>query len=201
MPLEVLTKSAATMKKTIFILCSLIFTLGVDPLFMAAQCGDDRVVDLLSSVEMQKDLEDTIHSNPDFLDAVSLILRDAELKKMSKKEIRDYYLELLNKAKWTKWIPYLITEKVDKGLYLVSIGSAATTQPGGLYLFYGSSRVLIDRSDGGGTVSISTYKLEGKKLRVLYNPVPGATRPTKGIAYLENTENGWKLRVVVQRQE
>ena len=185
------------MKKTIIILFVLIFMLAVEPLVMAEQCSDDGIVDLLSRVEVQKDL----HSSPDFLDAIGLILREAELKKMSKKDIRNYYLELLKKAKWTKWIPYLITEKVDKGVYLVSIGSAATTQPGSLYLFCDSSRVLIDRIDGVGTIGVSTYKLEGKKLKVYYNPVSGTTMYLIGIAYLENTEKGWKLRVVVQRQE
>jgi len=63
------------------------------------------------------------------------------------------------------------------------------------------SRVLIDRSDRGGTIDISTYKLREKKLEVVYSPEPGSTRPIRGTAYLEKEGDRWKVIKLIQKEK
>jgi len=77
---------------------------------------------------------------------------EAEEKKMDGKELMNYYLDLLKKANWKKWTPWLTVRRVAKDIYVASIGAAATTQPSSLYLFYDAHRLLIDRRDRGGTI-------------------------------------------------
>jgi hypothetical protein len=195
------TKGGLIMKKALLIICSFLLMLSISSVVIAGCNREKRIEDLLSQTEKHKDLEDTIHSNRDFLDAIGLILNEAEQKNMGKKDIENYYLERLKKAKWTRWTPYIITKKVDNGVYLVSIGAAAVTQPSSLYLFYDMSKVLIDRRDRGGTIDISTYKLREKKLEVIYSPEPGSTRPIRGTAYLEKEGDRWKVIKLIQKEK
>lgn len=160
-------------------------------------------MDLLSQTEKIEDLEDMVHSNRYFLEAVSLILLEAEEKNMGEEKLMNYYLNLLTKANWKKWTPYLRTTRVAKKTYVVSIGAAAVTQPSSLYLFYDSHRLLIDRYDRGGSIDIINALISEhlNKLRITYRPVPGSTRPITGTAYLEKKKDQWKVMKVVVKED
>jgi hypothetical protein len=189
------------MKKLLLIICSLLLILILNSVAEAANNREKRIVDLLSKTEKVENLEDTVHCNKDFLEAVSLILQEAEKKKMGKEELMSYYLALLNKANWKKWIPYLRTTKVTYGIYLLSVASAAVTQPSSLYLFYDSSRLLIDRRDGGGVIDMLSYEHKGNRLKVVYRPEPGSTALLTGTAYLEKIDDKWKVIKVTVKSE
>jgi hypothetical protein len=92
---------------------------------------------------------------------------------------------------------------VAKDIYVASIGAAATTQPSSLYLFYDSHRLLIDRRDRGGAIDINDASISDhmQKLKVIYRPVPGSTRPMTGTAYLEKKKDKWKVIKVVTKED
>ena len=160
-------------------------------------------MDLLSQTEKIEDLEDMVHSNRYFLEAISLILLEAEGKNMGEEKLMNYYLNLLTKANWKKWTPYLRTIKVASNTYVVSIGAAAVTQPSSLYLFYDSHRLLIDRYDRGGIIDINDAFVSDRmqRLKITYRPVPGSTRPMTGTAYLEKKKDKWKVMKVVVKED
>jgi hypothetical protein len=191
------------MKRAFLIICVFFFVFAACFLSEAGESREMRIMDLLSQTEKIDDLEDMVHSNKYFLEAVSLILLEAEEKNMGSEELRVYYLNLLTQANWKKWTPYLYTTKVLKNTYVVSIGSAAVTQPSSLYLFYDSHRLLIDRRDEGGTISIFDASVSDhmQRLKVIYRPVPGSTRPMTGTAYLEKKKNKWKVIKIVTKED
>ncbi|HBR21710.1 MAG TPA: hypothetical protein DD713_03970 [Nitrospiraceae bacterium] len=191
------------MKKAFLIICVFFFVLGIRFLSEAEDNREKRIMDLLSQTEKVEDLEYMIHSNRHFLEAISLILLEAEEKNMGSDELRVYYLDLLARANWKKWTPYLRTTKVVKNIYVVSIGAAAVTQPSSLYLFFDSHRLLIDRRDEGGTIAIFDASVSDhmQRIKVTYQPVPGSTRPMKATAYLEKKKDKWKVIKVVTKED
>jgi hypothetical protein len=133
-----------TMKRSFLKTCIIFFVFAIFNLAGAGSNRENRIMDLLSRTEKIEDLEDMVHSNRYFLEAVSLILMEAEEKNMGEEKLMKYYLDLLTKANWEKWTPYLRTTKVTSNTYVVSIGAAAVTQPSSLYLFYDSHRLFIE---------------------------------------------------------
>ena len=100
------------LKQRVFLIsCVSLFVLSLCFLSEAGEYREKRILDLLSQTETLEDLEDKVHSNRLFLEAVGLILLEAEEKNMGEDELMNYYLELLKKANWKKWTPYLRTIK------------------------------------------------------------------------------------------
>lgn len=189
------------MKSSIIIICFFFLACAMGSSMNAKNDQETRILALLNRTETAEDLEDTIHSNKDFLEAINLMLNEAEEKKMGKEELMNYYLSLLKKVEWKKWIPYLRPERVAYGIYLVSIGSAAVTQPSSLYLFYNSSRLLIDRRIGGGAIEILNFELKGNRLEVVYRPEPGSTAIITETAYIEKHCDNWDVIKKITKKE
>ena len=191
------------MKRSFLITCIIFFVFAIFNLSGAGSNRENRIMDLLSQTEKIEDLEDMVHSNRYFLEAISLILLEAEGKNMGEEKLMNYYLNLLTKANWKKWTPYLRTIKVASNTYVVSIGAAAVTQPSSLYLFYDSHRLLIDRYDRGGIIDINDAFVSDRmqRLKITYRPVPGSTRPMTGTAYLKKNKDKWKVMKVVVKED
>jgi hypothetical protein len=189
------------MKRSIIIICFFVLACTIGSSVKTKNDRENRILVLLSRTEKAEDLEETVHSNRDFLEAVSLILHEAEKKNMREEEIKIYYISLLEKANWKKWIPWLTIKRVADDIYIVSVGSAAVTQSSSLYLFYNSSRLMIDRRDGGGAIDILSCELKGTKLKVIYRPEPGSTAIMTGSAYLEKRGNKWEIIEVTTKKE
>ena len=91
-----------------------------------------------------------------------------------------------------EWSPTVAFHEIRSGLYLVTVGHAAATQPSSLYLFDGARHVRIDSGDSG-TVQIERVDLIGDRIEVMYFPTPSGDAPRLRSAVIEKAEGDWRV--------
>ncbi|MBI5100784.1 MAG: hypothetical protein HZB33_02945 [Nitrospirae bacterium] len=154
-----------------------------------------RVSSILSQVTQTADLPDTGHKNPRVVKAVGLFLEASEPENLSDDDLHGRFRSLFPLPLWKEWVPQFEIKKVKKGLYLVSLGSAAVTQASSLYLFQGASHLKIDSGDLG-LIYIENIHATDSQIEVTYLRTPGSTRPERVTASLQMRAGVWRVEPV-----
>jgi hypothetical protein len=125
------------------------------------------VAAILAKVKQNDDLEDTIHKNPFILEAAGLFLDLAYSNGLPEEDLEFVFSRFFPNSKWD-WAPITNIKRAHKGLYIMSIGGAVSTQDSSLYLFEERTHHKID-SGKRGCITIEDVSTEGPVMTVRYN--------------------------------
>ena len=107
------------------------------------------VTSILAKVKQTDDLVDTVHKNPLVLKATGLFLDIADSNHLPEDDLETTFPRHFPLSRWRKWVPAVKIKRIRRGLHLVSIGHAASTQESSLYLFEGRVYRKVDASKAG----------------------------------------------------
>jgi hypothetical protein len=143
------------------------------------------VASIMAKVKHNDDLVDTVHKNPFILEAAGLFLDLADSNGLPEEDLEFVFRRFFSNPQWD-WTPITNIKRARKGLYIMSIGSAVSTQDSSLYLFEERAHHKID-SGKRGCIAIEDVSAEGTIVTVRYNTHMGqpktATLTKKGAAW------------------
>lgn len=125
------------------------------------------VASILAKVKQNDNLADTIHKNPFILEAAGLFLDLADSNGLPAEDLEFVFSRFFPNPQWG-WTPITNIKKARKGLYIMSIGHAISTQDSSLYLFEDRAHHKID-SGKRGCIAIEDVSTEGPVVTVRYN--------------------------------
>lgn len=157
---------------------------------------DDEIMALLSEARKSKTAEeliDTVHEDENILKAISLYFRMINGKDMNKDDIAMRLAYLFTEAGWSEWVPAIGIKRIEKTLYLVSVGAAAVTQPSSLYIFYDNAYRRIATGENG-LINVIDFKLVDNEIGVIFNRIPGSTSFRPDFALLRKEKDKWHIK-------
>jgi hypothetical protein len=128
------------------------------------------VTSILTKVKQTDDLMNTVHSNPLVLKAIGRFLDIADTHRLSEADLETTLVRLFSLRQWKTWVPVFNIKTIRRGLHLVSLGYAASTQESSLYLFEGRTYHKIDDSLAG-LISPEDVKTTGSLVTLKYERV------------------------------
>jgi hypothetical protein len=150
-----------------------------------------EVVATLSKVKKSEKFPDSIHEDEKLLKAISLFLQMPGIGDLSEEKMEWLFGYFSGKANWEDGMSvWTRIKRVKDNVYFIGVGSAATTQPGSLYIFYDSVFRRIAEGEGGPS-SVIDFRLRGDELGVIFCRTPGSTHPETDFALLKKENNGW----------
>lgn len=125
------------------------------------------VAAILKKVKQSDTLADTVHKNPFILKAAGLFLDLAVCNGLPEEDLEFVFGRFFPYPQWA-WTPITNIKKARKGLYVMSIGHASSTQDSSLYLFEKRAHHRIGSGERG-CITIEDVSMEGPVVTVRYN--------------------------------
>jgi hypothetical protein len=182
------------LRKTIIVYLLAVFVVSIlNEGGLATQSPEEKnIISILSEIRYSESLVNSIHENNNVLKSIGLFLQMIDSKSISDEEMARFFVNLLVKAGWKRWIPVISMKRLRSKLYLVGIGAAASTQPSSLYIFYDSNYKRITKDDYG-LIYVTDFRLVNDELGVIFNRTPGSTHPLLDFALLHRYDGEWKI--------
>jgi hypothetical protein len=156
------------------------------------------VTSILAKVKQTDDLMNTVHSNPLVLEAIGRFLDIADTHHLPEADLETTLVRLFPLRQWKKRVPVFNIKTIRRGLHLVSLGCAASTQESSLYLFEGRTYHKIDDSLAG-LITPEDVKTTGSLVTLKYERAHSEGREIV-IATLTKQGATWRVTRVISEE-